>query len=265
MTLRAIRRAVALAFVLAGCFFSYWFVRMRGRLSLVQRAQWLHRSGASIVRALGIRAAAHGRVPAHGLVVANHLSYLDIMIFSAVMPCFFVSKAEIARWPYFGKAAQAGGTIFIDRRSRASTGAVAREIAKRLDLPIPVLLFPEGTSTDGSSVLRFHSSLFQPAVAASAPITAAAIRYVLPDGSRERDLCWFDDSLFLPHLWKALGVSGFSAEITFGEPNTYPDRRTAADATHGEVTGMRAVGSNENKHETSYSGSGITCVTREAD
>jgi len=240
MTVRTLRRAVALAFVLAGCFFSYWFIRMRGRLTLVQRAQWLHRSGARIVSALGMHAAAHGRVPAHGMVVANHLSYLDIMIFSAVMPCFFVSKAEIVRWPYFGKAAQAGGTIFLDRRSRASTVEVARQIGERLDLPIPVLLFPEGTSTDGSRVLRFHSSLFEPAIAAPAPITAAAIRYVLHDGSRERDLCWFDDTLFLPHLWRVLGVSGFSAEVTFGEPHTWPDRRTAADKTHHEVAAMRA-------------------------
>jgi 1-acyl-sn-glycerol-3-phosphate acyltransferase len=240
VTLLALRRAVALAFVLAGCFLSYWFIRVRGRLTLIQRAQWLHRSGSNIARALGIRPAAHGSVPAYGLVVANHLSYLDIMIFSAVMPCFFVSKAEIARWPYFGKAASAGGTIFIDRKSRASTTAVAQEISRRLDLPVPVLLFPEGTSTDGSGVLRFHSSLFEPAVAASASITAAAIRYVPNDGFRERDLCWFDDALFLPHLWRALGSAGFTAEVTFGEPRIYPDRRTAANATHDEIAAMRA-------------------------
>jgi 1-acyl-sn-glycerol-3-phosphate acyltransferase len=242
MTLRTIRRAVALAFALAGCFFSYWFVRVRSRITMVQRAQWLHRSGARIISALGIRAAAHGRVPAHGMVVANHLSYLDIMIFSAVMPCFFVSKAEIVRWPYFGKAAQAGGTIFLDRRSRASTVEVARQIGERLHLPVPVLLFPEGTSTDGSRVLRFHSSLFEPAIAAAVPITPAAIQYVLHDGSCERDLCWFDDTLFLPHLWRVLGASGFSAEVTFGEPHTWPDRRTAADKTHHEVAAMRSQG-----------------------
>jgi 1-acyl-sn-glycerol-3-phosphate acyltransferase len=241
VTLRAFRRAVALVFALAECFLSYWFVRIRGRLTPVQRAQWLHRSGSNIVRALGIRAAARGRAPAHGLVVANHLSYLDIMIFSAIMPCFFVSKAEIARWPYFGKAARAGGTIFIDRGSRASTAEAARQIAERLKLPVPVLLFPEGTSSDGSQVLRFHSSLFEPAVTASAPITAAAIRYVPHDGSPERDLCWFDDTLFLPHLWRVLRSAGFTAEVTFGEARRYPDRRSAAEKTHDEVVSIRAV------------------------
>jgi 1-acyl-sn-glycerol-3-phosphate acyltransferase len=239
VTLLALRRAVALAFALALCVLSYWRVRVLGRITLAQRAQWLHESACRILGALGIRTIVHGQSPTQGLVVANHLSYLDIAIISAVMPCFFVSKLEIARWPYFGRAARTGGTLFIDRKSRASTAEVARQIAERLKLPIPMLLFPEGTSSDGSKVLRFHSSLFEPAAAAGAPVTAAAVRYVLYAGARERDLCWFDDTLFLPHLWKALGTPAFSAEVTFGEPRVYPDRRTAAEATHDEVAAMR--------------------------
>jgi 1-acyl-sn-glycerol-3-phosphate acyltransferase len=240
VTLRALRRAVALGLALGLCVLDYWFVRIRGRITLIERSCWLQRSARRVLGAFGIRPNVHGRPPSHGLVVANHLSYLDIVILSSVMPCFFVSKAEIARWPYFGEAARVGGTIFIDRRSRASTAEVAQQISERLKLPVPILLFPEGTSSDGSQVLRFHSSLFEPAVAAGAPITAAAVRYVLGSGAHERDLCWFDDTLFLPHLWKALGMAGFSAQVTFGEPRVYPDRRTAADATRDEVAGMRA-------------------------
>ena len=239
MKLRALRRAVALAFALAGCILSYWTLRIRGPLTLVERAGWLHGAACRVLRAFGIRPTADGPIPTHGLVVSNHLSYLDIVILSAVMPCFFVSKAEIARWPYFGKAARTGGTIFIDRRSRASTAEVVRQIADRLNLPVPVLLFPEGTSSDGSQVLGFHSSLYEPAAAAAAPVAAAAVRYVLEDGN-ERDLCWFDDTLFLPHLWKVLGTRGFSAHVTFGEAHVYPNRRSAAEATHDEVASMRA-------------------------
>jgi hypothetical protein len=66
------------------------------------------------------------------------------------------------------------------------------------------------------------------------------VRYGLEGGRQERDLCWFDDTAFLPHLWKTLGAEGFSAEVTFGEPRQYPDRRTAADATRDEVVAMRA-------------------------
>ena len=240
MTGRALRRAVALAFALAGCILSYWFLRVRGPITLVDRAQWLHRASCRVLRALGIRPSVYGRSPSHGLVVSNHLSYLDIAIISSVIPCFFVSKAEIAAWPYFGRAARTGGTLFIDRTSRASTAQVANQISARLKLPIAVLLFPEGTSSDGSQVLRFHSALFEPAIVAGAPVTAAAVRYVLDNGAQESDLCWFGDAGFLPHLWKALGASGFSAHVTFAEPRIYSDRRSAAATAHEEVVAMRA-------------------------
>jgi 1-acyl-sn-glycerol-3-phosphate acyltransferase len=192
---------------------------------------------------LGIRTRLEGRPPTHGLAVANHLSYLDIVILSAVMPCFFVSKVEVDGWPFFGEAARSGGTIFLDRASRSSANAAADEISERLKLSIPVLLFPEGTSTDGSRVLRFHSRLIDPATSAGTPITAAAIRYVIQDGTQERDLCWFGDEQFLTHLWKVLGKAGFSAEVHFGEPRVYVDRRAAAAATHAQIQAMRDLGS----------------------
>jgi 1-acyl-sn-glycerol-3-phosphate acyltransferase len=239
--LRAFRRAVALGFALAACILSYWTVRLRGRLTLVERAAWLHRASCRVLRALDIRATVQGRPPAQGLVVSNHLSYLDIAILSSVMPCFFVSKAEVGGWPFFGKAARVGGTLFLNRRSHASTVEVVGQMAERLKLPVPVLFFPEGTSTDGSEVLRFHSSLFEPAVVASAPVTAAAVRYVV-EGGRERDLCWFGDATFLPHVWKTLRTRAFSAQVTFGESRAYGDRRGAANATHDEVTAMRGAG-----------------------
>ena len=130
--------------------------------------------------------------------------------------------------------------MFVDRSSTASAENVAAEIGERLALPVPILFFPEGTSSDGSSVLRFHSRLFEPAIQARAPVTAAAIRYIPADGSEERELCWFGDEAFLPHLWKTLGTVGFIAEIRFGEPHVYAHRREAADRTREEVVAMRA-------------------------
>jgi 1-acyl-sn-glycerol-3-phosphate acyltransferase len=112
-------------------------------------------------------------------------------------------------------------------------------MAERLKLPIPVLLFPEGTSTDGSQVLPFHPRLIDPATSTGVQITAAAVRYVIEGGVEERELCWFGDVEFVPHLLKALETPGFSATVQFGEPQVYPDRRTAADATHAEITAMR--------------------------
>jgi lyso-ornithine lipid O-acyltransferase len=239
MSLRAALRAVALGRGLVVIFLRYWLIRVRGPLTLEQRALWLHSSCALALRKLGVPCQIEGKVPTRGVVVANHLSYLDIILLSAAMPCFFVAKAEIRGWPYFGKAARAGGTLFLDRSSRASADKVADLIAGRLALPIPTLFFPEGTSTDGSSVHRFHSWLFEPAVRARAPVTAAAVRYVLADDAPERDLCWFGDEAFLPHLWKVLRTFGFSARVQFGEPQIYSDRRVAAQQTRAEIIAMR--------------------------
>jgi 1-acyl-sn-glycerol-3-phosphate acyltransferase len=242
VTLRHVWRAVALAFVLGLCIVRYWLDRLRGPMTLERRAAWLQGSARGVLKCLGIRSRVEGSPPTYGLVVSNHLSYLDIIIISSTMPCFFVAKADVGRWPYFGAAARSGGTIFLDRSSLASAMSVADQMTERFKLPVPVLLFPEGTSTDGSEVLRFHSRLIDPATAAGVPITAAAIRYVIEGGVDERELCWFGDAEFLPHLWKVLGVSGFSALLKFGEPHIYTDRRVAADETHVEITAMREVG-----------------------
>jgi 1-acyl-sn-glycerol-3-phosphate acyltransferase len=242
MRLRAFRRAVVLGFTLTICMFRYWQIRLRGPMSLERRALWGQSCGRLLMAALGVRYSFEGHPPSRGLLVSNHLSYLDILIYGTILPCFFVSKAEIGSWPYFGRMARAGGTLFVDRASRASAESVSEQIAERLQGTVPVLFFPEGTSTDGSQLLRFRSRLFTPAIDAGEPVTAAAVRYVIEDGTPERELCWFGNEPFLPHLWKALGTPGFSAEVTFGEPHIYPDRRTAADRTHDEIEAMRSVG-----------------------
>lgn len=217
-------------------------MRLRGPMTLERRAQWIQIASRTILRSMGIHYTMKGTPPTRGLVVANHLSYVDILVLSAEMPCFFVAKIEIGSWPFFGSTARMGGTIFVDRSSLKSAMSVAEQMKERLSLPIqvPVLMFPEGTSTDGREVLRFHSRLIDPATSLGVPITAAAIRYVLEGGVEEIELCWYDDMYFMTHLWKVLGAVGFSAEVTYGEPRIYPDRRTAADQTHDEIVAMRA-------------------------
>jgi lyso-ornithine lipid O-acyltransferase len=231
---------VALGLALMACFLHFCFMRLRGPLTPERRALWLQAACRRVMSALGIRCRIHGEVPARGLVVSNHLGYLDILIYSAAMPCVFISKAEIGRWPFFGWAARAGGTIFLDRLSRASADSVARQISARLTLAVPILLFPEGTSSDGSQVRRFHARLIEPAVAAGAQLTPAAVRYVTEGGVPERELCWFGDALFLPHLGKVLGTRGISAEVHFAKPRIYAGPREAAQAAHDEVAAMRA-------------------------
>ena len=227
------------------CVVHYWLDRLRGPMTLERRALWLQGAARSILNCLGIQSQVEGQPPTCGLVVSNHLSYLDIIIISATMPCFFVAKMEIGDWPFFGKAARSGGTIFLDRSSLASAMTVAEQMTERLKLPVPVLLFPEGTSTDGAQVLRFHSRLIDPATSTGAPITTAAVRYVIEGGMEERELCWYGDEQFITHMWKVMGVTGFSAQLHFGEPRIYSDRRVAADQTRAEITAWREAGTLE--------------------
>jgi 1-acyl-sn-glycerol-3-phosphate acyltransferase len=239
MMLRRLRRGLALAFSLGGCALRYGATRLRGPLTLQQRAFWLQSASRGVLASLQICCDAQGALPRSGLVVSNHLSYLDIVIFAAAMPCVFVSKREVNKWPFFGWAARAGGTIFVDRASAASANSAADAIAQKLADPIPVLLFPEGTSTDGSAVQRFHARLFQPAARACAPVTAAAIAYAAADGAEERELCWYGDAGFLSHLWRVLGSADFSAHLRFGQPRLYSDPRAAAAEAHIRVMALR--------------------------
>lgn len=241
MNLRAARRAVALVTALTVSILRLGILRLRGDFTLERRALWLQSTARLVISSLGIQIKVSGQPPRQGLLVSNHLSYLDVVIFADTVPSTMVAKAELSRWPVFGMMARASGALFVDRSSRASAVAVTEQVADRLKGTIPVLFFPEGTSTDGSKVLRFHSRLFTPATEAGLPVTAAAVRYVIEDGTPERELCWFGDALLLPHLWKALGTAGFSAEVHFGEAQVYPDRRTAADRTHAEITAWRDV------------------------
>jgi lyso-ornithine lipid O-acyltransferase len=239
MSPRGCRRAVALVFVLATCILRFWFMRLSGPRTLKRRAVWLQKTSIRVLRSLGIGLCVEGQPPSKGLVVSNHLSYLDIVILSAAMPCFFVSKTEVDSWPFFGRAARSGGTLFIDRSSRASAESVAALIGERLRLSIPLLFFPEGTSTDGTSVLRFHSRLFEPAIAARAQITAASVGYSVEDGTPESEVCWYGDDTFGPHLLRTLNSPGILAVVRFGKPRIYGDRRVAADETHDEIVAMR--------------------------
>jgi len=204
-----------------------------------RRARWAQYTAKVIMACVGIRYRIEGTPPTHGLVVSNHLSYLDVLILSAAMPCFFVAKIEIGGWPIFGWAARVSGTIFLDRTSKESSMSVADLMIERLKDPIPILLFPEGTSTDGSQLLPFHPRLIDPATSTGTQITTAAVRYVIEDGTPEKELCWYGDESFLTHLLKVLGVAGFSAEMRFGQTRVYTDRRVAADSTRAEIMAMR--------------------------
>lgn len=175
-------------------------------------------------------------MPSDGLIVSNHLSYLDILCFSSVAPCIFVSKSEVRKWPVFGRLATNGGTIYIDRESKADAHRVAKQIEDALRDGIRVILFPEGTSSDGSGVLRFHAPLFESAVRAHATITPAALLYEMTDGDPAQDVCYWGDMTFGSHFLRLLSKGDVRANIRIGTSRDgFVDRKAASSALRSDV------------------------------
>ena len=135
----------------------------------------------------GVEVQLHGDMPnldTRGIIiVSNHMSWLDIWLIYSIRPVRFISKADVRDWPVIGWLAQQSGTLFIRRDQRRHTAAINRQAAELLAQGDCIGLFPEGTTTDGLSMLPFHSSLFQAAVIHQAPVVLLTIRYLLPDGS----------------------------------------------------------------------------------
>src|SRR5215472_18232767 len=147
-----------------GSLLEYLLNALTGKTSLRHRAYTLHRWTSRTLRGLAVSYSWEGSAPASGLLVANHLSYLDILVFSAIAPCVFVSKREVRSWPGIGWVASLAGSVYIDRSRHDGTHDVQPQLAASLAAGVRVILFAEGTSSDGRQVLPFRSSLFQPAV-----------------------------------------------------------------------------------------------------
>lgn len=134
---------------------------------------------------LGVELRHHGAQIERGcLLVANHVSWLDIFVINALSPAAFVSKAEVRQWPLIGWLAARNDTVFLRRGSRGHAKVINAEIGAHLDARNNVAVFPEGTTTDGGQLLHFHAALLQPAIESAHPVQAIAIRYQSPDGQR---------------------------------------------------------------------------------
>src|SRR5947207_14136321 len=140
-------RSLLLPPLVAGCLGD--FLVSGARRSIRDRVRWLSRASARHVKWMGARINVHGEIPRGGLIVANHVSYVDIIALSAVAACAFVSKKEVARWPIFGLYARLASTIFVDRERRSAVADVSAEMRERLVAGVPLTLVPGRTSTGG--------------------------------------------------------------------------------------------------------------------
>lgn len=166
------------------------------------------------------------------LLVSNHVSWLDIPVIAAVRPCYFLSKAEVAGWPVIGWLAKAVGTLFM-RRGGGEFRRKAAEIEGRLRLGHSILVFPEGTTTDGVGVRRFFPQLL--AVGNAAPVQAVAIRYRDRAGRADTDLAFIGDDEFHHHLWRVLARRRIEVMLRFGAPLAPAAPKVLAELARGQI------------------------------
>lgn len=174
------------------------------------------------------------------LLVANHVSWLDIFVILSARRVHFVSKQEVRKWPVIGWLAWRAGTLFIRRERKSDTARITKEMRRLLDDDAWVAMFPEGTSTDGSRLLRFLPSLFQPAVALGLPVVTAALRYRTPEGSFTAAAAYADELSFGRSLWNITAEREILVLLDVGKPIHSDDRRELATRCHAQIAQVLA-------------------------
>jgi 1-acyl-sn-glycerol-3-phosphate acyltransferase len=194
----------------------------------------------------GINLVVAGEPPHQGpvLVVANHISWLDILVLHAARHCRFVSKSDVKHWPLIGALATGSGTLFIERASRRDAMRVVHHMADALRAGEVVAVFPEGTTSDGIHLLPFHGNLIQAAISAESPVVPVALRFVDPlSGLTSLAPCYVGDDTLVHSLWRTLCTPGITAIVRYGEPQHAQgrDRRTWARELHDTIDVLRAA------------------------
>jgi len=191
------------------------------RRSQVQRNAHVQAWALKMLAVLGIRLELHGKPPVSGpvLLVANHISWLDILVMHAARHCRFVAKAEVRHWPLIGTLATGGGTLYIERESRRDAMRVVHHMAESLGRGEIVAVFPEGTTSDGRDLLPFHANLIQAAISADAPAQPVALSFI-DTATRQASLtpCYIGDDTLLGSLWRTLGGPPITAVVRYGTP-----------------------------------------------
>jgi lyso-ornithine lipid O-acyltransferase len=235
---RVIGRLLWFAFEVLEAFFVFLFRCVFCPKDSRQRARalWLQRTARHVGRTFRLQIQSTGTIPASGLLVSNHLSYVDILVLVSLAPAVFVSKREVKSWPVLGLLAQMGGTVFIDRQRRTHVGQVNSEIQTALDAGALVIVFPEGTSSDGKTILPFRSSLLEPATQLRHPLTIARLQYAQAGGAADEETCYWGDMTFFPHLLNLLSKPGIRAVVRFAPVHHHSrDRKELAQQLHAAV------------------------------
>ena len=229
---RCLRLALHLARIGLGAALIYPFVANTARQRLKQR--WSR----GILETLSIRIEAEQiSAPAGCLIVANHVSWLDIFAINSVRPAAFIAKSEVRRWPFIGWMSARNDTIFLLRGSRGHAAEINKEIDTRLTHGQDVAFFPEGMTTDGQQLRPFHGALFQPAIESDAPILPLAVSYHDSNGERSLAPAYAGSTSLLQCFCTILASRTLTIRIRAAHPIAVlgKTRRELADLARNEI------------------------------
>ncbi len=196
----------------------------RARLAEAHAADRLQRAFRALARSHGVTVDVNGAWPgAPAVLVANHVSYLDPLVIGACRPLAPVAKAEVGPWPLLGAAARRLGTILVDRSCAFSGARALRRGARVLSRGVDVLVFPEGTTTSGRTLLPFELGAFGLAVLGGVPVVPVAIRY------EQREVAWTGGATFLPHYLRLAARRELRAHLYIGAPLRAATTRSASE------------------------------------
>lgn len=214
--------------------------RLRGRSGIDTAARRTQRWWClTVLRIMGVQLRVDQRElhRLDSLLVSNHVSWLDIPVIAAIWPACFLSKSEIKRWPFVGRAATGLGTLYIQRGKSGGAERAAKDMAQALRSPRPVIFFPEGTTSDGSDVLPFRPRLYQSAVEANALVVPVALRYTHPDGRLCAQAAYVGDQSLIANVWAISALKAIHVYVHVGEPIEVDghDRRALASRSQAHV------------------------------
>jgi 1-acyl-sn-glycerol-3-phosphate acyltransferase len=214
------------------------------RMDAAQREARVQSWSIEMLARLGIRLQVRGQPALEGpvLLVANHISWLDILVMDAARHCRFVSKADVRHWPLIGTLATGAGTLYIERESRRDAMRVVHHMAESLKKGEIVAVFPEGTTSDGVTLLPFHGNLLQAAISVNAPVQPVALSFVeSATGAMSLTPCYIGDDTLIGSIWRTLSGGPITAVVHYGELQTADgrDRRAWAAELRGAVNALR--------------------------
>jgi 1-acyl-sn-glycerol-3-phosphate acyltransferase len=220
----------------------YWIIKTQfAKILPKQRADHVQQWSAQLLAVLGIQLRVVGMPIQNGLLVANHISWLDNVAIHAAHFCRFVAKSDIKSWPVIGYLTDQSGMLFVERTSRRDSHRVVQTVAERLRQGDCVAVFPEGTTGEGRVLLPFHANMIQSAIDADAAVQPTSIRYSnTANGEQSFAPCFVGDDTLFGSVWRTLNADSITVTLQFGISQTSDarDRRTWAHDLRASIHTM---------------------------